>query len=67
MVYVDSGTPGLVHTVKLVMLDGHIHIYHGDDSALALALAKERFPIESGSKRMEDKASQTTNITVKIK
>ena len=54
VVYVDAGTPGRVHSVKLIMLDGHINTYHGDDLPLALALAKERFPPEPGSTRMGD-------------
>jgi hypothetical protein len=54
VVYVDSGTPGLVTSAKLITMDGHIHVYHGDDLELALALAKERFPAEPGSKRLAD-------------
>lgn len=54
VVYVDAGTPGRVSAVKLILEDGHIHTYHGDDLPLALALAKERFPAEPGSTRMAD-------------
>jgi hypothetical protein len=54
VVYDDAGTPGRVHSVKLIMEDGHIHVYSGDDLPLALALAKERFPPEPGSNRMAD-------------
>jgi hypothetical protein len=54
VVYVDADTPGKVSGVKL-MEDGHIHTYHGADLPVALALAKERFPAESGSKRMADR------------
>jgi hypothetical protein len=55
VVYVDAETPGRVSAVKLIMEDGHIHTYHGDDLPLALALAKERFPAEPGSTRMADR------------
>jgi hypothetical protein len=54
VVYVDAGTPGRVNSVKLITLDGHINTYHGDDLALALALAKQRFPPELGSTRISD-------------
>jgi hypothetical protein len=54
VVYVDTGTPGRVHSVKLITQDGHIHIYGGDDLELALDLAKERFHPEPGSTRMSD-------------
>jgi hypothetical protein len=54
VIYVDAETPGRVTAVKLILEDGHIHTYHGDDLPLALALAKERFPAEPGSKRMAD-------------
>jgi len=54
VVYVDAGTPGLVSSVKLITMDGHIHTYHGEDMELALALAKERFPVEPESKRIAD-------------
>jgi hypothetical protein len=54
VVYVDAGTPGHVSAVKFIMEDGHIHVYSGDDLPLAVALAKQRFPAESGSKRMAD-------------
>ena len=43
VVYVDSETPGRVSAVKLIMEDGHVHVYGGDDLAPALALAKQRF------------------------
>jgi len=56
VVYVDAGTPGRVSAVKLIMEDGHIHVYNGDDLPVALALAKERFPPVPGSKRMADRA-----------
>jgi hypothetical protein len=52
VVYVDVGTPGRVNSVKLE--NGRIHVYGGDDLAAALALAKEKFPPEPGSKRMAD-------------
>jgi len=55
VVYVDTGTPGRVNSVKLILQDGHVHTYHGDDLALALALARERFPVEPGSNRMSDR------------
>jgi len=54
VVYVDAGTPGRVHSVKLLTEDSHIHVFSGDDLLLALALAKERFPAEPGSTRMSD-------------
>ena len=41
VMYIDSETPGRVSAVKLIMEDGHIHVYGGDDLPLALALAKE--------------------------
>jgi hypothetical protein len=56
VIYVDTGTPGSVNSVKLITQDGHVHTYHGDDLALALALAKERFRPESGTTRMADQA-----------
>jgi hypothetical protein len=31
VVYVDAETPGRVSAVKLILEDGHIHTYHGDD------------------------------------
>ncbi len=49
-IYVDAGTPGRVNSVKLITMDGHIHVYDGEDLELALAIARERFPAESGSK-----------------
>ena len=52
VVYVNTGTPGRINSVKLITQDGHIHTYHGDDLELALALAKERFPPEAGSTRI---------------
>jgi len=55
VIYVDTGTPGRVNSVKLITMDGHIHSYHGEDLPLALALAKQRFPPEPGSKRMSDR------------
>jgi hypothetical protein len=55
VIYVDSETPGRVSAVKLIMENGHIHVYSGDDLPLALALAKERFPAEPGSTRMSDR------------
>ncbi len=53
-IYVDTGTPGRINSVKLITMDGHIHVYDGDDLELALKLARERFPVEPGSKRMSD-------------
>ena len=52
VVYVDAGTPGRVTSVKLIMEDGHINAYSGDELAAALALARERFPAESDSERI---------------
>jgi hypothetical protein len=54
VVYDDAGSLGRIHSVKLIMEDGHVNVYSGDDLALALALAKEKFPAEPGSKRMAD-------------
>src|SRR5258707_1178795 len=54
VIYVDTGTPGRVNSVKLITEDGHIHVYDGDDLAPALALAKQKFPAEPGSTRMAD-------------
>ena len=54
VVYVDAGTPGRIHSVKLLTEDGHIHVYSGDDLPTALALAKQKFPPEPGSTRMAD-------------
>jgi hypothetical protein len=34
------------------MMDGHVNVYQGEDLALPLALAKEKFPAEPGSTRM---------------
>ena len=50
VIYIDAETPGRVSAVKLIMEDSHIHVYHGDDLPLALALAKERF---SGRSRLD--------------
>ena len=52
VIYVRTGTPGRVNTVKLITMDGHIHAYSGDDLDLAMKLAKERFrpePEETGT------------------
>jgi hypothetical protein len=54
VIYVDAETPGRINSVKLIMEDGHIHSYSGDDLPVALALAKERFPAEPGSTRVSD-------------
>ena len=34
VVYVDAGTPGRLNSVKFIMIDGRIHVYHGDDLTL---------------------------------
>jgi hypothetical protein len=52
VIYDDAGTPGRIHSVKLIMENGHINVYSGDDLPVALTLAKERFPAEPGSTRM---------------
>ena len=54
VVYLDTMKKGQVDGVKLIMMDGTMHTYHGDELALALKLAKERFPPEPGSTRMAD-------------
>ena len=55
VIYLDTGTPGQVNTVKLITMDGHIHAYHGEDLPLALELAKQRFRPEADSTRMSDR------------
>ena len=54
VLYLDTGTPGRVSAVKLIMEDGHMHVYNGDDLAPALALAKERFRPEPDEPRTAD-------------
>jgi len=54
VIYRDTGTPGRINTVEFIMEDGHSHVFSGDDLALALAVAKEKFPAEPGSKRIAD-------------
>ena len=50
VLYLDTITKGKVDGVKFFMMDGTTHTYHGEDLAPALALAKERFRPEIGSK-----------------
>jgi hypothetical protein len=54
VIYRDTGTPGRINSVEFIMEDGHNHVYHGDDLAPALALAKAKFQPEPGSKRISD-------------
>jgi hypothetical protein len=54
VLYLDRIKKGQVDGVKLIMMDGTMHTYHGDDLPLALKLAKQRFPAELGSTRMAD-------------
>lgn len=54
VIYLDTIKPGHVDKVKFIMMNGEHHTYHGEDLALALALAKQRFPAEPGSTRMAD-------------
>jgi hypothetical protein len=54
VVYLQKITKGQVDGVKFYMLNGDSHLYEGEDLALALAVAKERFPAEPGSTRMSD-------------
>jgi hypothetical protein len=54
VLYLDTITKGKVDGVKFFMMDVTSHTYHGDDLALALALAKQKFPPEPGSTRMWD-------------
>src|SRR5260370_41458933 len=54
VIYVDTGTPGQVNAVKLILANGPIHVFSGDNLALALALAKKRFRPDPDEPRVAD-------------
>jgi hypothetical protein len=58
VVYVDTGTPGRVNSVKSITQDGHVHVYDGEDLESALAVAKRRFRPEPDPNSISDQPSK---------